>query len=105
MGVTASVLRLLKHGSRVQLEALAKLCDRNQGFDDPALHLEAERKIQEILEKAYEAGEGVGKEKMLDGVLELGMAHRYVAMSMNRRGQGDEREACVERAKEGFCAC
>ena len=38
-GVTASVLRLLKYGNRAQLEALAKLCGKEEGFNDGALVL------------------------------------------------------------------
>ena len=33
-GVTAGVLRLLKYGSRAQLEALAELAGKEEGFDD-----------------------------------------------------------------------
>ena len=45
----------MKYGNVVQLGALAKLCGHDEGFDDRALVLEARRKLQKILEKAYKA--------------------------------------------------
>ena len=42
-GATAGLLCLLKYGSMAQLEALVKLCDKDEGFDDGALLLEARR--------------------------------------------------------------
>ena len=56
IGVTADVLRLLNYGSRAQLEALAKLAGKDEGFDDRALLLESRNRSQKVLEKAYEAG-------------------------------------------------
>ena len=75
MGVTAGVLRLLKYGSRPQLEALAKLCVRDEGIDDAAVVLEARRRIQEILEtqRRFMTFCEVQQE-VLDGVLALGKA-------------------------------
>ena len=55
-GVTAGVLRLLRYGSRAQLEALAKLAGKEEGFDDRALTLEARKRLQRVLEKEYESG-------------------------------------------------
>ena len=56
MGVTAGALGLLKYGSRLQLEALAKLCDRNE-MDDPALLLKTRKRLQKLLEKGPATGE------------------------------------------------
>ena len=70
-GVMAGVLRLLKYGNMAQLEALAKLCVREEGFDDEALVHEAEKILQKVLEKAYELGK-VTEEAVLDGVMVLG---------------------------------
>ena len=52
-GVTASVLHLLKYGNVAQLEALAKLCGRDEGFDDAVLLLQARQGSKKVLEKAY----------------------------------------------------
>ena len=93
-GVTADVLRLLKYCSRAQLEALAKLCGRDEGFKDMALLLEARKRSQEVLEKAYEAGK-VTEEEVLDGVLAPGKAYGWI-------DERDECTACYQRAKEGF---
>jgi hypothetical protein len=73
IGVTSGWLRLLKYGSRELLEALAKLCGQDEGFDERVLPLEARSRILPLLEKAYEAGE-VTEEEVLDGVLALGRA-------------------------------
>ena len=93
-GVTTGVLRLLKHGSRVQLEALAKLCDRDEGFDDRALLLKARRRLHKVLVRAYKARKAT-KEEDLDGILVLVQAYMWV-------DKGDKCKACFERAKEGF---
>ena len=93
-GVTAGVLRLLRYGSRAQLEALAKLAGREEGFDDKALTLEARKRLQRVLEKAHKAGK-MPEEEVFDGVLQLGNAHMW----MNQRNGC---VACFERAKEGF---
>ena len=93
-GVMAGVLRLLKYGNMAQLEALAKLCVREEGFDDEALVHEAEKILQKVLEKAYELGK-VTEEAVLDGVLALSEACMWV-------DEWDECQACFERAKEGF---
>ena len=74
MGISACVLRLLKYGSRAQLEALAKLCGKEEGFDDQALLLEARRRLQNILEKAHAAGKAT-EEEVLDGIMALGYAY------------------------------
>ena len=50
-GATAGVLRLLKYGSRAQLEALAKLCDKDEGFDVRALLLEVRKRMRKVLEE------------------------------------------------------
>ena len=94
MGVTAGVLRLLKYGSRAQLEALAELAGREEGFDDKALALEAGKRLQRVLEKAHKADEAT-EEEVLDGVLQLGVAHKVM-------DEWDECDECFERAKEGF---
>ena len=52
-GVTAGVLHLLKYGNVAQLEALAKLCGRDEGFDDAVLLLQARQGSKKVLEKAY----------------------------------------------------
>merc|ERR1719506_1333791 len=93
-GVTAGVLRLLRYGSRAQLEALAKLAGREDGFDDRALTLETRKRLQRVLEKAYESGK-LTEEEVLDGILALGEAHEWVR-------EFDEGRACFRRAKEGF---
>ena len=93
-GVTAGVLRLLRYGSRAQLEALAKLAGKWEGFDDKALTLEARKRLKRVLEKAHKAGK-VTEEAVLDGVLQLGDAH----MRMKQR---NECVACFRRAKDGF---
>ena len=54
--MTAGLLRLLRYGSRAQLEALAKLVGREEGFDDKAVTLEARKRLQRVLEKEYESG-------------------------------------------------
>ena len=92
-GVTAGVLRLLRYGSRAQLEALAELAGEEEGFDDKALTLEARKRLQRVLEKAHKAGK-VTEEEVLDGVLQLGNAYMWM-----RQG---ECRACFRRAKEGF---
>ena len=69
----AGVLRLLKYGSMAQLEALAKLCGDEEGFDERALLLKARRRLQKILEKSYAAGKAT-EEEVLDGVYALGLA-------------------------------
>ena len=56
--------------------------------------LEARKRTQKVLEKAYEAGK-LTEEEVLDGILALGQAH----MCIDER---DECQACFERAKEGF---
>ena len=43
--VTAGVLRLMKYGSRAQLEALAKLWRKQEGFDNEALLLGTIEKV------------------------------------------------------------
>ena len=43
-GVTVGVLHLLRYGSRSQLQALVRLCNRDEGFDDPPLLLEARKR-------------------------------------------------------------
>ena len=93
-GVTASILRLLKYGSRVQLEAPTKLAGREEGFDDAALTLEARKRLQRVLEKPHKAGK-VAEEEVIDGVLALGEAHNW----MDER---DECNECYEGAKEGI---
>ena len=55
-GVTSRLLRLLKYGGRAQLEALAKLCGKDEVFDDRVLLLEAGERMQKVLETAYGAG-------------------------------------------------
>ena len=93
-GVTAGVLRLFKYGNVVQLEALEKLAREEEGFYDAALLLEARKRSQKILEKAYEAGK-VAEEVVIDGALALGWA--YIRM-----GERDECQACFElREGEG----
>ena len=62
MGVTAGVLHLLKYGSRVQLEALATLCNRDEGFDAAAVLLEEWKRSKKVLEKAYPASTGTEEE-------------------------------------------
>ena len=54
--MTAGVLRRLKYGSRAQLEALAKLWVEEEGFSDGALLLEARKRSQKVLDKAYKVG-------------------------------------------------
>jgi len=92
--VTAGVLSLVKYGSRAQLEVLANLCGKEEGFDDVALTLEARKRVQKILEKAHEAGEAI-EEEVLDGVMALGKAYVWVE-------EWDECHACFVRAREGF---
>ena len=58
--------RILTYGIRAQLQALAKLCGRDENFDDWAEVIEARRKTQKVLEKAYEVGKAT-KEEMLTG--------------------------------------
>ena len=70
-GVTVGVLCLLKYGRRVPLETLAKLCNREEGFDDPALVPVARKNLQRVLEKAYKTGKGVIEDEVLDGVMAL----------------------------------
>ena len=72
-GVVAGVLRLLKYSDMAQLEALAKLCGRDEGFADAAFLLEARKRLQKAFEKAYEAGKAT-KEEVFDGALSLGRA-------------------------------
>ena len=94
-GVTAAVLRLLKYGNVAQLGALANLAGKEEGFDDPVLVLEARRRMQKVLEKAYQASKGVAEEEALDGVYTLGLA--YTQMQ-----EWDECHASYRRAKEGL---
>ena len=93
-GVTLGVLRLLKNGNRAQFEALAKLCGEEEGFNVAAMLLEARKRSQKLLEKAYDAGK-VSAEDMLDGALALGQA--YIWMS-----KWDQSMPCFVRAKQGF---
>ena len=90
--MTAGVLRALKYGNVAQLEAPAKQARMDEGFYDAALVLEARKRLHKVLEKANEAG-GT-KEKVLDGVLALGMAYNQM--------RGVECRPCFKRAKEGF---
>ena len=91
--MTASLLHLLKYGRRAQLEALAKLAERDEGFDDRVLLLEAMKRSQEVLKRAYEAGKVA--EEGVNGVLVLGMAYMWM-------NEYDECEVCYKRAEEGF---
>ena len=93
--MTAGVLRIFMYGGRAQLEALAKLCERDEGFDDRALLLEARKRMHKVLEKAYEAGEEVTKEEVVNWVMVLERAHMWM-------DEYDDCEACFKRAKEGF---
>ena len=43
-GVTAGVLNILRYGNVAQLEALAKLCGKEKGFDDQALLLQVRKR-------------------------------------------------------------
>ena len=81
-----------------QLEALAKLCGKEEGFDDIVLLLvEAKKRMQKVLETACEADK-VSEEGVFDGVLALGRAYRWIE-------EWDECEACLERAMMVSCAC
>ena len=93
-GVTVGVLRILKYGSRKQLEAMANLCGKEEGFDDPKLHLEARKRLQRALQKAWGAEE-VAEEEVLDGALKLGEAYGCMKDWENCR-------MCYWRAKQGF---
>ena len=99
-GVTAGVLRLLKYGSRAQLEVLAKLCGHEEGFDEAAVELEARRRLQKLLENwVWFPPSGYFKfsqveEEVLDGVFALGRAEGKMNIGKSK--------ACYERAKEGF---
>ena len=93
-GVTAGILHLLKHGNVAQLEALAKPCGGEKWFDDKVLVLEARKRMQKVLDKAYEAGKAT-EEEVLDGVVALSRAEMWM-------DEYDEYEACFERAKEEF---
>ena len=92
--MAAGVLSLVKYGSRAQLEALAKLTGKDEGFCDHDMALETRKRLQKLLEKAHAAGEA-NEEEVLDGVVALGRA--YVWM-----GEWDECHACFVRAREGF---
>ena len=57
--ITVGVLIILRsYKDRKKLEELAKLSGQEEGFDDRALHLEARRSLQWLVERAHEAGEG-----------------------------------------------
>ena len=92
--MAVGVLRLSKYGSRAHLEALAKLCGREEGCDDDALHLKARRRMQKVLEKAHEAGKTTDEE-VFDGIMTLGGAHVWFR-------EWDKSKACFESAREGF---
>ena len=64
-----------------------------EGFADAALLLEARKRSQKVLEKAYEAGKAT-EEDVLDRVIALGDAYMW----MDDVGC----HACYKRAKEGF---
>jgi len=84
----------LRYGSRAQLEALAELAGKEEGFDDAGLTLEARKRLRRVLEKAHKAGEAT-EEEVLDGVLQLGEACRWMR-------EWDECDECFSRAKEGY---
>ena len=87
--------RILTYGIRAQLQALAKLCGRDENFDDWAEVIEARRKTQKVLEKAYEAGK-VTEEQVPDGALALWRAYMWMY-------EYDECEACYKRAGSRAC--
>ena len=102
-GVTAGVLHLLRYGSRSQLEALAKLCNRDEGFDDPALLLETRKRMQRMLEKAHTKGE-LAEKDVLDGIHSLGEAYMWMD-GVDGADDDDNEDAvivitCFERARE-----
>ena len=68
---------LSAYKDRKKLEALAKLCGLDEGFDDRELPLEV-RSLQRLLKQALEAGEEVTEEDVLDGVYKLGKAFMYM---------------------------
>ena len=49
--MTVGVLRILKYGDRDKLMALAELSGRDDGFDDPALRLEALKRLVRLFEQ------------------------------------------------------
>ena len=54
----------------------AKLCGKEEGFDDRALLLQERKKIQRVLEKAY-AASLMTNEEVFDGVFALGKANMH----------------------------
>ena len=73
--IRVDVLMIQKsYKDKKKLEVLAKLCGYDEGFGDHALELEVRRSLLPLLERAYEAGEGVTEEEVLDGVMALGKA-------------------------------
>ena len=89
-GVTADVLCLLMYASRAQLEALAKLARAEEGCYE-TLQIEARKRSQKVLEKAYEVSKVI-EEEVLDGVTALGVAYIWM--------RDGECKACFERSKD-----
>ena len=58
-GVTAGVLRLLKYDSTTQVEFLANLCGREEGYDDKVFLLEARRRTQKVVRDGARGRQGV----------------------------------------------
>ena len=79
----------------MKLEALAALTGRDC-FIDHALHLEARKGLQVVLEKMHAEGEPTtGEEDVLDELVVLGEAYEW--MGMDRKGT-----ECFMRAIKGF---
>ena len=86
----------MQYGITAQEKALAKLCDRDGVFNDEALLLEERKRMQNVMERAYEAGK-VTEEWVLDRATALWRAYMWM-------GERGERKACFERAKGGVHA-
>ena len=91
------VLGVLKYGSRVKLEAITKLSSREEGgFNDPALRLEAMKRLVSVLEKEHEKGE-VGEEELCEAVYQFGWARGWMKDTTQ-----ESMVDCFSRAKKGF---
>ena len=91
--MTAGVLLLLEYSRRAQLEALAKLAGKEEGFYDAVLLLVARKRLQKLVERRHTRQRRLPRRRCSMGSWR-GRAERGMKTGKSK--------ACYQRAKEGF---
>ena len=104
-GVTAGVLRLLKYSSRAQLVALVKLAGEDEGFSNAAVLLEARKRIQKVLERAYKAGGGRPRRRFLTGSCSFGGRRGILPLPWIDVDRGMNVRRASREQRKALCAC